>query len=691
MPGRATKSSMQVSAEQPAAGPATRRRAIHEILSLALFCVAFYFAYSYGMSFSQESASPFWFPDSVLLCALLVTPPRRWGWYVMAALPIRLFSEVAQDIPLWFLIATFFIDSAKCLLAATLLRRFVGTPLRLESVPQFAWFVLYAVLLVPALGAFAGAGARYLLGNPFWRSWDQWFMGNALTHLIVTPAICYWIFGSHLRALLLDTRRLIEAGLLIGGLLITAYGAADTGGGSIALQQTRFYLPIPFLFWAALRFGMFGACGAITLLAVMMIQAALSGRGPFAGLSPSDTAHALQNYLLLRAAPLYLVAVVVEQRWRTERSLRESEERFRSIANAAPVMIWQADADQRNEFSNDSWLAFSGRTLHSEPPERRGERVHPDDRQRMRDLFETSFSLRQRFDAEYRHRRYDGEYRWVTTTGVPRYAPDGEFLGFIGAVTDVTDRRRAEEATQALAHAQRLAVMGELTAMIAHEIRQPLSAILLSADAARNLLQRPDPPIDELIEIMGAIRKYDLRADDTIRSIRAFVRNQPLQRRPLDINTTILDVFRLLAGDIERRHMRLRHELAPDLPPVLGDGTQLQQVLVNLIVNAMDAEAAVPELQRDITVITRRYDEHSIEVAVRDGGCGIPAERMPLLFESFFTTSQQGMGLGLSIVRTIISAHEGRIWAENNPEAGATFHFTVPVAGPEQGEVLEIT
>ncbi len=683
---------MQVTGEEPASsGTLARVRAYREVLLFALFCIAFYFAYRYGMSFSQASASPFWFPDSVLLCVLLMVPPRRWIWYILATLPIRVFSEVAQDIPLWFLLATFAIDVAKALLTAVILRRFVGAPLQLETVPQFARFLLYAVLLVPALGAFAGAGARYLLGHDFWQSWDQWFMGNALTHLVVTPAICYWIFGSHLRALLLDTQRLIEASLLVVGLLVTAYLAANTGEASIALQQTRFYMPIPFLFWAALRFGMFGASGSITLLAVIVIQAVVEDRGPFASLPPEEVAHALQNYLLLRAAPLYLVAVVVEQRWRTERSLRESEERFRAIANAAPVMIWQTDAQQGNEFSNDGWLKFSGRGLHEERGEGWGERVHPDDRQRMRELFETSFRLHQRFEAEYRHRRHDGEYRWVHSIGVPRYASDGEFIGFVGAVSDVTDRRRAEEATQALAHAQRLAVMGELTAMIAHEIRQPLSAILLSAEAARNLLQRPDPPIDELIEIMGSIRQYDLRADDTIRSIRAFVRNQPLQRRPLDINATVLDVFRLLAGDIERRRVRLHREFAGDLPQALGDATQLQQVLVNLIVNAMDAEAAVPEAQRRLTIITRRYDEGSIEVAVRDCGCGIPAERMPLLFESFFTTNQQGMGLGLSIVRTIINAHDGRIWAENNNDGGATFHFTVPVAVPESDEAAEIT
>jgi len=214
-------------------------------------------AYRYGMSFSQVSASPFWFPDTVLLCALLVTQPRRWPLYILAALPIRFFSEVARDIPTWFLATTFLIDSAKGLLTAVGLRRFVGVPLRLDTLPQFGRYLLIAVVTVPALGAFAGAAARYALGQGYWSAWDQWFMGDALAQLVLTPAICYWIFGSDFRALA-NTPRMIEAGLLTIGLLVATYFAANTGNLNLPLQQTLFYAPIPFLFWAALRFGMFG-------------------------------------------------------------------------------------------------------------------------------------------------------------------------------------------------------------------------------------------------------------------------------------------------------------------------------------------------------------------------------------------------------------------------------------------------
>jgi two-component system, LuxR family, sensor kinase FixL len=213
--------------------------------------------------------------------------------------------------------------------------------------------------------------------------------------------------------------------------------------------------------------------------------------------------------------------------------------------------------------------------------------------------------------------------------------------------------------------------------MVAHEMRQPLSAILFSAYTASTLLRQREPPVDEVIDIMNSINADGQRADKTIDAIRAFARKQPHRRENVDLNAVITDVLRLVASDAIRRGVPLRKELAPALPPVMGDPIQLQQVLVNLIVNAMDAQSDILQSRRYVTVSSRRCDE-GIEVAVRDGGCGIPPEKMSLLFDSFFSGKHQGMGLGLSIARTFVAEHRGRIWVENNPEGGATFRFVVP-------------
>jgi PAS domain S-box-containing protein len=658
------------------------RRHARNGLELCLYLTAYYVAYSYGMSFSHAAASPFWFPDSVLLCALLMNPPRRWWILILAPLPIRLFADVAENVPLWFLLTTFAIDSAKGLLTAVALRRYMRNPTRLETVQEFGAFCLFAVLLVPAASAFAGAATRHLLGHDFWTAWEQWFLGDALAQLVVTPAILFLGFGaaSSLRAL--SPRRRVEGALLAAGLVATAYAAFNTGTHWNGLTDARFYAPVPFLFWAAIRFGMFGASGAIAMTAFISVEAALDDRGPFSGLSPQDTTLALQHFLLLRAAPLYLVAVLIQQRKRVEDSLRESEERFRSMANTAPVMIWTSGPDQRHEFFNQSWLDFSGRSLDQELEGEWARDVHPEDVQQSLATYRSSFEARKDFEMQFRLRRWDGEYRWILNKGVPRDAPDGGFRGYVGCAVDISDRKRAEEMNRNLAHTQRLALMGELTAVIAHEIKQPLTAILANAGAAAILLESSDPSLDQIRAVVSDIHKDGLRADEVIGRMRAMLRKREAQMQPFDLNVAVADALELVAGDALQRHVQIVSELSRGLPLAFGDCVELQQVVLNLLVNAMDAMEATPVLMRHLSVRTAMNGGDALEVAVADRGCGIGADRLTCLFDSFYTTKPEGMGLGLSIARSIIRAHRGRIWAENNADGGATFRFVVPVARP---------
>ncbi|MET0657610.1 MAG: MASE1 domain-containing protein, partial [Steroidobacteraceae bacterium] len=211
-----------------------RSRRLQLVLGFAVFQVAFYFAYRYGMAFSEQSASPFWFPDSVLLCTLLLVPPRWWPLYVLSVLPVRLFSEVAANIPLWFLMSTFLVDSTRAVLTAWALRHFMKDPLRFDTLRDFATYCLFAVLLFPALGGLGGAAARHALGHEFWATWEQWFLGDALAHLVVTPAILYWIVGAfraRTRKPTISRERAIEMTLLAVGLLLTGYVAANTASG----------------------------------------------------------------------------------------------------------------------------------------------------------------------------------------------------------------------------------------------------------------------------------------------------------------------------------------------------------------------------------------------------------------------------------------------------------------------------
>jgi C4-dicarboxylate-specific signal transduction histidine kinase len=242
-------------------------------------------------------------------------------------------------------------------------------------------------------------------------------------------------------------------------------------------------------------------------------------------------------------------------------------------------------------------------------------------------------------------------------------------------------RRSAELAVQAqrieLAHASRLAVAGELTASIAHEINQPLGAVQTSADAADLILQSGGDRRDDLLRIVTRIRRDNMRASDVIRRLRTLLARHAPERHPFDLDATIADAATILRAEALRRRVTLDFRSAPPATWVLGVETQIQQVLINLVLNAMDAVADLPEDGRMIVVSGERIAS-GIAITVRDRGHGIAPDHMPKLFDSFFSTKQKGMGLGLSIARTIVEAHGGRIWAESHPDEGSVFHVELP-------------
>jgi PAS domain S-box-containing protein len=368
----------------------------------------------------------------------------------------------------------------------------------------------------------------------------------------------------------------------------------------------------------------------------------------------------------------------ITQRRLVEAQVRESEERFRNMANCAPVMLWMSGRDKLCDFFNQGWLAFTGRSLEQEVGNGWAEGVHPDDVTHCMQVYESSFDAHRSFEMEYRLRRHDGEYRWILDTGAPRFAPNGEFMGYVGTGVDITDKKQAEESNRHLAHLQHLATMGELTAAIAHELRQPLTAISLNVDAADSWLDLKTPDVRELKQVLRDIRSDIARAHDVIGRIRDFVLKRDAPSEPLDLNSVVAETLRLVAGEALRRRVQVRVELQRGIPSVIGNRTQLQQVLINLAINGMEGMATATT--RQLTVRTMASGTDHVEVTVTDGGVGIGPEHMPRLFESFFTTKPDGMGLGLFLARSIVESNRGRIWADNNPAGGATFHFTVPVA-----------
>jgi C4-dicarboxylate-specific signal transduction histidine kinase len=279
--------------------------------------------------------------------------------------------------------------------------------------------------------------------------------------------------------------------------------------------------------------------------------------------------------------------------------------------------------------------------------------VHPEDIDHCLTTSDSAFDARKPFEMEYRLRRRDGEYRWVAGYGTPRYAPDGVFTGYIGSCIDITEGELGElqlqEQRAELTHLSRVAVLGELTGALAHELNQPLTAILSNAQAAQRFLAQQPASLSEVHEILNDIVAEDKRAGEVIRRLRALLRRGETQLQSLDINDVINDVLELARADCVSRGVSLQCNLAPTLPPVFGDGVQLQQVLLNLVVNACDAMSECDPPDRKISVATAIDKDGTVRISISDCGHGFPSEQMDRMFEPFYTTKAQGLGLGLTI------------------------------------------
>jgi two-component system, LuxR family, sensor kinase FixL len=492
-----------------------------------------------------------------------------------------------------------------------------------------------------------------------------------------------------------------------------------------------------------------------------------------------------------------------------QEALRESEARFRSMANTAPVMIWMSGTDKLCTFFNKGWLDFTGRPLEEELGNGWAEGVHIEDFDGCLKVYLNSFNARQPFTMEYRLRRSDGEYRWVLDNGAPRFASDDTFLGFIGSCIDITERRQAQErfrlvveaspngivlfnaqgdivlvnaraeklfgyerqeligqnvdlvmperfrgeslshragfhaatAAQAvgaglelsarhkdgtefpveigssliegpegtlvlsvivdvsvrkqaeaearqhreeLAHLSRVAIMGEMAGSLAHELNQPLTGIVNNASAGRRFIAKGRADFPKLDSLFEAVVADGRRAGEIIRGIRSMVRKGEVVRDAVNLNDVIASVLQFVRSDALGRQCALISEPDPRLPLVEGDQVQLQQVLLNLVVNAIEAMDETPVADRRVIVRSECDSGGRARVSVRDFGIGLPVEEPQRIFERFFSTKREGMGMGLAIARSIVAAHGGELAAANAQSGGACVHFSLPLIAEGQ-------
>jgi PAS domain S-box-containing protein len=376
------------------------------------------------------------------------------------------------------------------------------------------------------------------------------------------------------------------------------------------------------------------------------------------------------------------VGMDITARKEAEERARESEGKFLVMANSTPVIMWATGLEQVCTFCNQAWLDFTGRPLEEQLGTGWAESIHPEDRARCIKTSSEAFKARQPFTHEYRVRRHDGQYRWVSDHGVPRYDPEQNFLGYMGSCVDVTERKEAETELQRsqdeLAHVSRLSILGELAGSLAHELNQPLTAILSNAAAARFLMNGKQRNDEGVRDALTDITVEGQRAGEIIAGMRAMLRKDPGQMVTQDVNVAVREVLEMVHSDLVSRHVTPVLRLDPLLPPVKAHGVQLRQVLLNLVLNACDAMSDVTAEQRQLTIESRRLNAEEVEVSVTDNGPGFPEEILQHLFEPFHTTKPKGLGLGLAICRSIIAAHGGRLVAANEKGRGATLRLTMP-------------
>jgi len=374
----------------------------------------------------------------------------------------------------------------------------------------------------------------------------------------------------------------------------------------------------------------------------------------------------------------------ISDRLRSEERLRRSELNLRRMTETIPEMLWSAAPDGAVDYCNARVLEYTGLAQNDIADAGWMRTVHPDDARNTERAWAHSVRTGDPFQAEFRSLRgSDGMYRWCVARAVPLRGFDGFILKWYGTIVDFHDRRQAQEAlrnTQAeLAHVNRVMTMGELAASIAHEVNQPLASIIASGDSCTAWLANAPPNLERARAAANRVIQAATQASEIVQRIRALFKKTTASTTSVNVNAVIEDTISLLRHEAQRHNISLLIELDASVPSVRADRVQLQQVILNLVMNAIESTAAgVDPERRRLVIQSALSNPGELLVAVKDTGPGIDAQQAERLFAPFFTTKLQGIGMGLAISRSIIEAHGGRLWAEKNEPHGAVFQFVLP-------------
>jgi PAS domain S-box-containing protein len=773
--------------------------------------------------FPGAPVSALWFPNAILLAALLLAPRRDWWVYLVLVLPAHLLVQpLLVSVPPAHALIGYVGNCGTALMGAWLLRAYIPGRRRIDRIRTAVIFIVLVGALVPICTSALMAAAAVVLhvSTTFWLMAAGRSLTNAFAVLTLVPLILHGASWVRQGCPPIRTQSTAEACLLLVTLVTVAAYAFVAPRSLTVFSSALEVAPFVILLWAAVRFGVVGACGSVLVLGVLATWGTLHRAGTLIGQTPGENVVSLLLFLVLTGVSLLLLAAALEERRTLEQENAATEARFRTIFehNLMPIVIWRSDgrivdantaffrltcyeraalcagqgvidallapsvgaafipdATARPGVSAESpplereLIASNGRRIpvlvggcrfpgstgetmayvfdlsalrHAEAGRRGAELLHSavlasvhgqiavldragvilevnDSWQRFIEeseslpirrahvggnyleacalaaergdgvarelaghLREVLEGLRARGDLEFSRATPDG-LRWYEISIERLRRLEG---GAVVTRADVTARRQAIEQArtqrQQLAHLGRAAVLGELSGAFAHELAQPLTAILGNAEAALQLLPADTPGRREIADILRDIIRDDVRAAEMMQRLRSMLARGEIERKPVELSAVVRDVLALTRGNLLAQQVSVTVQLDPPGVRVLADPVQLQQVLLNLILNACEAMAESPVTGRRLSIAARPLDAgRTLECSVTDCGSGIEAADAERIFQPFVTTKKRGLGLGLAICRSIIEAHGGRMWAENAAgHRGAIFRFTASSA-----------
>jgi two-component system sensor kinase FixL len=654
----------------------------------ATTAAVYYAGAQMGLALTSPSSplSILWPPNALLFAMLVMTSTRRWWVLAAGAFPAHLVAELQGGVPLAMVLGWFVSNFTEAAIGAWVFRWWAGLPGHLSTLRSVVAFGVSATVAAAA-SSFLDAGFVRLTGFgsvDYWTLWRSRLLSNVLASLTFVPVIVTLASAGPVGLLTASRARVAEGAALLGGLAAVCLIAFDLDWARSNASLGLLSLPMAFLVWAALRFGPPMTAAAFTTVALSVIWGAGHGQGPFLEPLGHAAVFPIQVFLILTAVPVLFLAAVIEERRRAVTTLRASEELFSTAFHASPdALAISRIRDGAILQSNARWRLL----LQYEQVTARGSGIAPiashllaDDRDRLLKMLDEGVQVR---DEEVALRDHRGERRVVQLSMVPVRLQDENCMVHI--VRDITQQRRAEsearDQRQQLTHVTRVASLTDFSSTLAHELNQPLTAILSNAQAALRYLAHTPPNVAEIRSILGEIADADKRAGLLIHRLRGMMKKGPEEFAPLDLNQLVRDVLDFVRGEFSIRDVTVSASFSPDLPQVNADRVQLQQLVLNLVSNACEAMTAV-QGRRQLSIVTQHGRDDAVHLLVCDTGPGITGPQLDHVFEPFFTTKANGLGLGLSICRNIARAHGGTLTAETSDDRGARLRLVLPRFDP---------